>query len=224
MRPPRLGRFRLASYGWRELVALVALSAAGTVVAFWVSFYCLVPVFLGVGAFGLYFFRDPERLPPSGEEKILAPADGRVVEIAEVDEREFLDEPAVKVGIFLSLFDVHINRAPCTGEVAYLRYEQGKFHNALRTKAARDNESNAIGISEDGGRGKVMVRQIAGRVARRIVCDCAVGQEVARGERIGMIKLGSRTELYIPRRLLAGLQVSLGAKLRAGESVVGVFR
>jgi len=225
LHPPRLGRFRLTAYGSRELLMLLGLAVVGTVLSLWVSLYYLVPVFTGVGAFGLYFFRDPERQPPPGEEKILSPADGRVVEIVEVEEREFLGEPAVKVGIFLSLFDVHINRAPCTGEVEYLRYERGKFLNALRPKSAAQNENNVIGIggAEAGGR-KVLVRQIAGQVARRIVCDCTVGQELERGEKIGMIKFGSRTELYITRRQLAELQVTLGSKVRAGETVIGAFR
>jgi len=218
-------RFRLASYGWRELTVLSVLAVLGTTLGLWVSLYYLVPPFLGLAAFGLYFFRDPHREPPPGEEKILAPADGRVVEIAEVDERDFLGERALKISIFLSLFDVHINRAPSAGEVRYLCYESGKFHNALRHKAGQQNENNAIGIiSNDGGERTVMVRQIAGQVARRIVCACEVGQEVERGEKIGMIKFGSRTEVYVPVSQLAELYVTLGSKLRAGESVIGTFR
>jgi phosphatidylserine decarboxylase len=220
----RIGRFQWTAYGWGEVLLLVAVAAAGVALSLSVSRYYLIPAFVALAAFVLYFFRDPHREPPSGAEKILAPADGRVVEIAEVQEREFLGEPAVKVGIFLSLFDVHINRAPCGGEVEYLRYERGKFFNALRGKAARFNENNAIGIA-DGARGRrVLVRQIAGRVARRIVCACTVGQEVKPGERIGMIKFGSRTELYVPLSELGELHVTLGAKVRAGESVLGTFR
>jgi phosphatidylserine decarboxylase len=225
LRPLRFGRWQWAAYGWRELLLLVAVAAAGTALSLYVSLYYLVPAFVALAAFVLYFFRDPQREPPPGAENILAPADGRVVEIAEVNEREFLGEPAVKVGIFLSLFDVHINRAPCGGEVEYLRYERGKFFNALRRKAARFNENNAIGIAEGGAGGRrVLVRQIAGRVARRIVCACTVGQEVEPGEKIGMIKFGSRTELYVPLSQLGELQVTLGEKVRAGESVLGTFR
>jgi phosphatidylserine decarboxylase len=224
LRPLRIGRLQWTAYGWGEVLLLVAVAAAGVALSLSVSRYYLIPAFLALAAFVLYFFRDPHREPPSGAEKILAPADGRVVEIAEVDEREFLGEPAVKVGIFLSLFDVHINRAPCGGEVEYLRYERGKFFNALRHKAARFNENNAIGIADGAGGRRVLVRQIAGRVARRIVCACTVGQEVKPGERIGMIKFGSRTELYIPLSELGELHVTLGAKVRAGESVLGTFR
>jgi phosphatidylserine decarboxylase len=205
-------------------VLLLVVAAAGTALSLSVSRYYLVPAFLALAAFVLYFFRDPHREPPAGAENILAPADGRVVEIAEVHEREFLGEPAVKVGIFLSLFDVHINRSPCGGEVEYLRYERGKFFNALRRKAARHNENNAIGIADGGAGRRVLVRQIAGRVARRIVCACAVGQEVSPGEKIGMIKFGSRTELYVPLSQLGELHVTLGEKVRAGESVLGRFR
>lgn len=221
-----MGRFRLSAYGWREVVVLVALAGVGTGLSLWISLYRLVPIFLALGAFGVYFFRDPHREPPPGDENIVAPADGRVVEITEVAEKEFLGEPAVKVGIFLSLFDVHINRAPCAGEVEYLRYERGRFLNAMRPQAAEHNENNCIGIAEGGGDGgrRVLVRQIAGRVARRIVCACQVGQQIQRGEKIGMIKFGSRTELYIPVSQLAELKITLGAKVRAGESVIGTFR
>jgi len=194
----------------------------GSVLSLWVSLYYLVPAFLALGAFGVYFFRDPYREPPPGEEKIVAPADGRVVDITEVTEKEFLGERAVRVDIFLSLFDVHINRAPCAGEVEYLRYERGKFLNALRRKAAEQNENNCIGIAERNRR--VLVRQIAGQVARRIVCDCRVGQQIRRGEKLGMIKFGSRTELYVPVSQLAELRISPGTKVRAGETVIGTFR
>jgi len=225
IRPPRLGRFQWTAYGWRELTVLLVLAAAGAGLSFWGSVYYLIPVFLGVAGFGLYFFRDPYREAPPGEEKILAPADGRVVEITEVEERQFLGERSVKVGIFLSLFDVHVNRSPCAGEVEYLRYEQGGFLNALNRRASQHNENNSIGIADGAAGGhKVLVRQIAGRVARRIVCDCEVGQQVERGEKIGMIKFGSRTELYVPLSQLARLGVGLGSKLRAGESVIGTFR
>lgn len=225
IRPPRIGRFQWAAYGWRELTILLVLATVGAGLSLWGSLHYLTPVFLAVAGFGLYFFRDPYREPPPGEEKILAPADGRVVEITEVDERDFLGERSVKVGIFLSLFDVHINRSPCAGEVEYLRYEQGRFLNALSRRAAQHNENNLIGIADGAGGGhKVLVRQIAGQVARRIVCDCEVGQQVERGEKIGMIKFGSRTELYVPVSQLAKLDVTLGSKLRAGESVIGTFR
>jgi phosphatidylserine decarboxylase len=224
LRPLRIGRFQWAAYGWAEVVLLVTVAVAGAVLSVSISLDYLVPGFVALAAFVLYFFRDPQRKPPAGAEKILAPADGRVVEIAEVEEREFLGEPAVKVGIFLSLFDVHINRAPCGGEVEYLRYERGRFFNALRRKAARHNENNAIGIADSSSGRRVLVRQIAGRVARRIVCACTVGQEVSAGERIGMIKFGSRTELYVPLSQLGELHVTLGAKVRAGESVLGTFR
>jgi len=223
-RPFQVGRFQVTGYGRRELLALGALSALGIVGSLLISFYYLIPLFVGVVGFGLYFFRDPYRQAPPGKNKILAPADGRVVEVIEIDEREFIGEPAVKVSIFLSLFDVHINRAPCDGEVSYLRYQRGRFLNALKAKSADYNENNAIGIANEDGLPRVMIRQIAGTVARRIVCACSLGQEVRRGEKIGMIKFGSRTELYIPRRLLGELQVSVGTRLRAGESVIGTFR
>ncbi len=176
--------------------------------------------FLGV----LYFFRDPERRTPPGEEKIIAPADGRVRDVAQVVEDVFLGLPSVRIGITLSMLNVHMNRAPCTGEITFMKYTAGKFHNALGSKASAENENNVIGIrSTFSGEGMV-VKQIAGAVARRIVSDCDLGTRVERGQRIGMIKFGSRTELFVPMNTGFELLVKPGDRVMAGETVVGILR
>jgi phosphatidylserine decarboxylase len=165
---------------------------------------------------------------PPGEHLVLSPADGTVVDIAEVDEREFIGGPALRVGIFLSVFSVHVNRAPVAGTVRHLHYRRGRKHAAFRAKAAYANESNSIGLESlhCAGRGapvRVLVRQIAGVLARRIVCTCRKADRLARGERVGMIKFGSRTELYLPCAAVAGLRVKVGDRVRGGSSVLGVL-
>ncbi|RCK77822.1 MAG: Phosphatidylserine decarboxylase [Candidatus Ozemobacter sibiricus] len=173
-------------------------------------------VFALLAGFSAYFFRDPERAIPSGEGVIVSPADGRVVGIETVDQVPFLDGPAQRISIFLSIFDVHINRAPIEGKVTWRQYNPGRFLPANVPKASLDNEQNSIGI-EDGGY-KVLVRQIAGIIARRIVCWVDPGQAVARGERFGLIRFGSRTDLFLP--LSAKVAVTVGQKVQGGSTII----
>lgn len=169
-----------------------------------------------LAAFTLYFFRDPEREIPQGEGLLVSPADGTVVGVDEVEKAPFLDGPAKRVSIFLSIFNVHINRAPIAGKVAYRHYNPGKFLPANCDKCSLDNEQNAIGI-EDGGY-RVLVRQIAGIIARRILCWVNPGDTVTRGERFGLIRFGSRTELLMP--VSAVILVKPGDKVKGGETVI----
>jgi len=215
-------RFPFARYGLRELLLAGAILALATMAVLWVCPPLAIIPFALLGLV-VWFFRDPERAVPEGEEKLLAPADGRVVEICEVEEPRFLGGKALKIGIFLSIFDVHLNRAPCRGRVAFLEYKPGRFRNALRPVAASVNESNSVGITADNGRlGKVLVKQIAGAIARRIVCECRVNDALESGQRFGMIKLGSRTELYVSAAVKVRLQVRVGDKVLAGQSILGV--
>ena len=210
-----------ARYGVREMLLGSALLA----LAFFVSLWALPwvsPLFLLLLGLVVWFFRDPERSIPNDEHCILAPADGRVVEVSEEDEPGFIGGRAVKIGIFLSIFDVHLNRAPCRGRVAFLRYQPGQFLNALRPAAATVNESNAIGIETEGRVGKVLVKQIAGAIARRIVCDCKLDDTLAPGQKIGMIKLGSRTEVYLPAASRVRVLVKVGDRVFAGATILGV--
>jgi phosphatidylserine decarboxylase len=219
----------LTAYGKRELTAcaLIGAVAAATVIAiasiadlWWVYFFCILPA--GLVGFSAFFFRDPKRAIPQDPAVVVAPADGKITEIAEVEESSYLKTGARKLGIFLSLLDVHLNRAPYSGTVEYLNYKPGKFLNAGNPKSSLVNESNAIGIATD--RCKMLMRQISGVVARRIVCKLSEGDRIDTGQKFGMIKFGSRTELYVPLDAGFELQVEVGQKVKAGETVIGVFR
>ena len=198
-----------------RILALLALLAA-VIFKFWL--FRMFPLFVLAGH--LVFFRDPKRKIPEGE-ALVSPADGKVVEMAPVHEHRFLGEEAVKVGIFLSLFVPHVNRSPMEGTVEYLQYQPGKFLNALRKDAVKENESNWIGIR--GGPRGILVRQIAGAIARRIHCDVKKGQVVNRGEKLGIICYGSRVECFFPKRFFKPT-IQVGEKVKAGETILGEWR
>ena len=164
--------------------------------------------------FTVSFFRDPERRIPDEKNLLVSPADGTVVEISEVDEEEFLGVPCHKIGIFLSIFNVHVNRSPCDGEVRATKYTKGKFLDARNPDSGKLNEQNAIHV------GDVLVKQIAGLIARRIVCEAKPGDTLKRGERFGMIKFGSRTELYIPKDQCQEITVKLKDKVKGGQTIL----
>ncbi|HOA73863.1 MAG TPA: phosphatidylserine decarboxylase [Phycisphaerae bacterium] len=162
----------------------------------WVWLWPVSIVLLIAWAGGLAFFRDPERVVPAESGIMVAPADGRVVETVDLDYHPDIGGPARRISIFLSVFDVHINRSPCDGVVRLMRYEPGRYLDARDPESGRVNEANTIVIEpDDPSDGLVVVRQIAGLIARRIVCNLKVGDRVRRGQRIGLIKFGSRTEL-----------------------------
>ncbi len=197
--------------GFRFVALFGVISLALRRLSRWAS-----AVFALLAGFSLYFFRDPERAIPSGEGVIVSPADGRVVGIERIEQVPFLDGPAQRISIFLSIFDVHMNRAPIEGKVTWRQYNPGRFLPANVPKASLDNEQNSVGI-EDGGY-KVMVRQIAGIIARRIVCWANPGDLVARGDRIGLIRFGSRTDLFLP--LSARIAVTVGQKVQGGSTAI----
>ena len=174
---------------------------------------------LALWGFLLSFFRDPERVPPSDPSLMVSPADGLVTDIEEVEAPPFLGGRALKVGIFLSVFNVHVNRAPFNGKVAFLQHTDGKYLDARNPLSTKENERHDLGMELAGG-GKILVRQIAGAIARRIVCEAKEGQELARGDRFGMIKFGSRTELYVPEGRFQ-VRVRVGESVKGGESVMG---
>jgi len=165
------------------------------------------------------FFRDPHRESPR-EQGLLAPADGTVVKIDEIFEDRFLHEQAVRIRIFLSVFDVHVTRSPLAGVVKYQQYVKGKFLNALRKDAFDHNESNWIGIENRARR--VLVRQLTGAIARRIYSDVAISQVVGRGEKIGMICYGSGVEISIPKRIFR-VTVRIGQHVAGGATVLGAW-
>lgn len=172
-----------------------------------------------VGAvFFAYFFRDPERSPGTEAGAIVSPADGKVVVLDEVQEDRFLKGPAKRLGIFMRIFDVHVNRAPVAGRVSDVNYRQGRYQAANRPGADQVNEQQAILLEDREGR-QVLVVQIAGLLARRIISHVKPGDRLAQGDRLGMICFGSRVDLYLP--LDCSLQVQVGDSLKAGTSIVG---
>jgi phosphatidylserine decarboxylase len=162
------------------------------------------------------FFRDPEPTGAPAPDALIAPADGRVVSVIETDEPAFFGERAVRISIFMNVFDCHVNRYPCDGVIAYRFYNKGGFGHAGTDKASLDNEQASIGLETT--RGKVLIRQIAGLIARRIVTDHALGTPVRQRERLGMIRFGSRVDLYLPRG--TRVRVKVGDRTRVAETVV----
>ena len=198
---------------WPILV-LAALSAA-TIIGCPVRWAPVLP--LALLAFTVSFFRDPAADVPSDAKLIVAPATGKIVEIKPVKEPHFLNSEATMVAIFLSVFDVHVQRAPIDGEIKFMQYNQGRFLDARDANASRENENRVVGIeSADGFR--VTVRQIAGLIARRIVGWADKGVMVAKGERLGMIRFGSRVELFLP----PGTEIAakVGDHAKGGETII----
>jgi phosphatidylserine decarboxylase len=174
-------------------------------------------------AFVIWFFRDPPRRVPHDTGLVVSPADGKLVEITQLDDHDFIGGPAVRIGIFLTIFNVHINRAPCRARVIRLHYSPGKFLNALDPESVLVNENLWIGLEEEEPPYRRMVcRQISGLIARRIVCDLRPGQTIERGEKFGMIKLGSRTELILPADGLT-IHAKVGQWVRAGSDVLANY-
>jgi len=210
----RWGLAELQIMGWPLVVLAVMLGAAGPPWC-WAAAAPLVCL-----AWLVSFFRDPRRVVPDELDAIVSPADGTIAEVTEVDHYDFLDGPAVRIGIFLSIFNVHLNRAPRAGRVAAMHYKPGEFLNALDPASALRNEFMWIGFEDAHRPGfRFAVRQISGLIARRIVCALRPGQAVSRGEKFGMIKLGSRTELVLPRDAVR-VDVAVGQKVHAGSTVL----
>ncbi len=178
--------------------------------------YPLIALLLLLLLFTLIFFRDPDRSIPAGANLVLAPADGKVVLIRDVVEGEFVKGDAVQVSIFMSPLNVHVNRFPISGTVGYFRYFPGEFLVAFDDKASLRNERTHIGLER--GNFRILFKQIAGFVARRIVADLKVGETAVAGERFGMIKFGSRVDVIMPRQV--ALKVQIGDKTVAGETVL----
>ncbi len=218
-------RIPLTRYGWPQVVVYPAAVIAAMVVFPLLSRAFLAPwviisvesVLAAVLIWALMFFRDPLRRSPSDGNLLLAPADGRITDLAQVQENGFIGGSALRIGIFLSIFNVHINRAPCNVRVETVTYKKGSYKNAMNPQSGRVNESNNLDLVRTAApQDRLIVRQISGAVARRIVCRTAPGKELAGGEEFGMIKFGSRTELYVPLREDVKCLVRIGDKVRAG--------
>jgi len=167
--------------------------------------------------FMAFFFRDPERKIPEGKGIFVSPADGKVILIKDVYEKDYLKSDAKEISIFMSPLNVHVNRAPCDGNVSVVRYSPGKFMAAYKASASIKNENIVMVL--DGKEGRVLVRQVAGFIARRAVSKAKVGDLLRRGERYGIIKFGSRLDVYLPQN--AKIKVKLGDKVKAGETIIG---
>ena len=187
------------SVGWSVVAAVLSLLAIWLVV----------------------FFRDPARDGPRGDAVVIAPADGKVVGVVEADEPMYLKTRALRVSIFMSVFDVHVNRYPVSGTIELAHYNPGKFLHAAREKASLDNEQASVGLR--GQRGPVLVRQIAGSIARRIVTDGKVGDAVTQGARLGMIRFGSRVDVFLPVTARAAVRVRPGDRVAAGATVLAEY-
>jgi len=216
-------RIPLTSYGIREIAVGSALCVAALAVALWLWPPAAAPVLLLWGGL-LSFFRDPERPSPAEPDTLLSPADGVVRDVEEVDPPgDYLPGRAVRIGIFMSVFNVHVNRSPAAGTVEWVEHTPGRYLDARNPKAATENEHNLLGLRLAGGR-KVLVNQIAGTVARRIVCAVAPGRQLAAGERFGMVKFGSRVELMVPLVDQPIVAVTPGDRVRAGRDVLLRYR
>jgi len=182
-----------------------------------------VPALIGLAVtfFICYFFRDPDRVIPKNYGAVVSPADGKVIIAGQEDSSPFFEGRCQKISVFMSIFNVHVNRIPHEGEVERVSYYPGKFFSANLDKASRDNEHNAIFLKTGDGR-KICVVQIAGLIARRIICKLQKGDRVACGERLGMICFGSRLDIYLPDD--ADLNVAVGDKVKAGTSILGYLR
>lgn len=197
---------------WLLALGAIALGASRHSLGWYLVAVPLVIVALWV----VYFFRDPERSGERGDALVIAPADGVVVMITDVDEPSFIAGDSTRISIFMNVFNVHVNRYPVSGTVRFLKYNKGKFMNAAHDKASTDNEQMSVGI-ESGSR-KILVRQIAGLVARRIVNYARAGDAAAQGVRMGLIRFGSRVDVFIPPG--SRVRVQVGERTVAGTTVL----
>ena len=206
-------RMRFAPEGWIFIIPVVILGGAAFLIGWWVAGAVLLLLFL----FLVNFFRDPHRAGSERYVDVLSPADGTVVQIKDVGDGEVWPGLTRQVSIFMSVFDVHVNRAPISGRIVHYRYNPGKKIAAFAEKSSTENEQNLI-VIEDSHGGRVAFKQIAGLLARRIVFDKKEGDEVVRGERIGMIKFGSRVDIFFPAG--AVIHVKMREKVKVGLTVI----
>src|SRR6202171_6530505 len=206
-------KVRFAPEGWLFIIPVVILPAAALLIQWWIA----AIVFGFLALFLLNFFRDPHRRGSERHVDVLSPADGTVVQIKDVKDGEIWPGLTRQVSIFMSVFDVHVNRAPITGRIVHYRYNPGKKIAAFAEKSSTENEQNLI-VIEDGRGGKVAFKQIAGLLARRIVFDKKEGDTVVRGERVGMIKFGSRVDMFFPPD--ATILVHMRDKVKVGLTII----
>jgi phosphatidylserine decarboxylase len=200
----------------REGYPYIAFSAAITLIAvitggIWIA---LLPLLLTI--FMVYFFRDPERAIPEGDNIFVSPADGKVILIQNVKEEQYLKNETVEISIFMSPLNVHVNRVPCDGVVESVVHTRGKFMSAFKPEASLQNENIAMLLNTSNGR--ILVRQVAGFIARRAVCRAKPGDALKKGQRYGIIKFSSRLDVYLPKNV--SLDIKLGDSVKAGETIL----
>ncbi|WP_337170568.1 phosphatidylserine decarboxylase family protein [Gemmatimonas aurantiaca] len=208
-----------AREGYPFMMGALALAALAYVGALrmrswplWLLAFTLTVIALWVA----WFFRNPERAGERGEQVVVSPADGRVVLITHIDEPTFVDGPTVRVSVFMNVFDVHVNRYPVNGRVEHVVHKAGKFLNAVTEASSVENEQASVGILS--GSHRILVRQIAGLIARRIITDSAPGDAAVQGARMGLIRFGSRVDVFLPPQ--SRLRVAVGQRMKAGETVL----
>ncbi len=205
----------------REGLPFIFLFAFITLIFAVLGWRCLATIGLALSLFTVYFFRDPERHCPNEEGSVIAPADGKIVFCGEVEEEHYFKGAAFKVSIFMSVFNVHVNRAPCSGNVVDTYYNKGEFLNASLDKASLKNEQAGIWMKTESGHNLLFV-QIAGLIARRIVTYVKPGDSLSQNSRYGLIRFGSRVDVYFP--VGSEIQVSLGDRTVGGESILGYLK
>lgn len=224
------GRLPFARWGLTELLLMggpllaltVALAVLGYALSPWL--YAAAAVAAVPACLVVWFFRNPPRRIPQGDDLMVSPADGKVVEITHLDHDEHVGGPAVRIGIFLSIFNVHLNRAPCACRVIAMRYQPGEFLNAQNPESSIRNENLWIGLEDETPpHRRLVVRAISGMIARRIVCGLRPGEVLRAGQVFGMIKLGSRTELVLPEADGLSVEVEMGDRVKAGTSVLARY-
>ena len=208
-------RIPIAKDGYVFIFPLAVLTGI-----FWaLSWFWVTGLFVGLFLFVTWFFRDPERSVPEDPNAIVSPGDGKIVEI--ISEKDpLLDEAYTRVSIFLNVFNVHVNRVPISGKIQATRYNPGKFFNAASHKASLDNEQSAILLNN--GHVTILVKQIAGLIARRIVCWAKEGDEYQRGQRFGLIRFGSRIDIFLPEG--TDIKVAIGDIVNGGSSIIGYLK
>ena len=222
-------RIPITKYGWPQVVVFPVVLITTMVIYLLIGILFLPPwlillveAILAVALVWVFsFFRDPHRICPSDKNLLIAPADGRITNIETVEHDSFIGGAAIRIGIFMSIFNTHINRAPCNVKVEKITYRKGKYKNAANPSSGQTNESNDLNLVRTDSPGdKLVVRQISGCIARRIVCKTSQGGVLTSGEKFGMIKFGSRTELYVPVRKDIKCLVRVGDKVKAGLTPV----
>jgi len=206
----------VASEGWPFIIPLAIVTA----LLFSLGWKNTAVVSLLLTLFVLYFFRDPERTVPQDAGAVVSPADGKVIVVKDIFEPTYLKQEVKQISIFLSVFNVHVNRSPISGTVETVKYNPGKFHVASVDKASLDNEQTAMVISD--GKHKVLVKQIAGLIARRILCYAEPGVAIRTGERYGLIRFGSRVDIFLPKD--ADLKVKVGDRVTGARDIIAVLK